>query len=74
MERVPQEVILEGQGVLLEVVPPLYEEGPLQHRSRSALGSTPEFRPHAKNEDSYTVWTLFGLLGKGFFDLFGVCV
>ena len=49
-------------------------EGPPQRRRRSGFGSDPEIRPHAKNEDSYTVWTHVGLLEYRFFDLFGVCI
>ena len=79
-QRVPQglkkEVLagdVEGQGGIPKV-PPLYEEGPPQRRRRSSSGSTRAIRAHAKNEDSCTVWTLFGPLKRDFFDLFGVCI
>ena len=55
------------------MVPPLYEEGPLQRRSRSSLRSDLEIWPHVKIDDSYTFWKDFGFLENNSRGLFGVC-
>ena len=73
-QKVPQEVILEGKGGIPKVVPPFPLQRQRKARLESGFGSAHEIRPHAKNEDSYAVWTHFGLLEYRFFDFFGVCI
>ena len=57
---------MEGKGGIPKVDPPLYEEGPPQRRRRSSSQSNLEIWPHAKNEDSCTVWRLFSVFASDF--------
>ena len=53
-------------------VPPFPLQRQRKARPESGFGSTPEIWPHAKNEDSCTVWRHFGFLASDSRDPFCV--